>query len=60
MSGHRSFNELRQKMSPEALARAKAKAERMIREMPLNELKVARDLAEEHSRPAVAKAGGKQ
>ena len=50
MSGHRNFNELRQKMSPEALARAKAKAERMIQEMPLNELKVARNLAEQPPR----------
>jgi hypothetical protein len=60
MSGHRKFNELRQKMSHDALARAKAKAEQMIREMPLNEQRVARRLAEEHLRPAVAQAGSKQ
>jgi hypothetical protein len=31
----RNFKELEAKMSPEALARTKAKTEEMIREMPL-------------------------
>ena len=48
MSGHRNFNELREKMSSEARARAKTKAERMIREMPLHQLRVARNLTQEH------------
>jgi transcriptional regulator with XRE-family HTH domain len=48
MSGHRNFNQLRERMSPEARARAKTKAQRMIREMPLNQLRVARNLTQEH------------
>jgi transcriptional regulator with XRE-family HTH domain len=48
MSGHRNFNELREEMSPDARVRAKTKAQRMIREMPLNQLRVARNLTQEH------------
>ena len=41
------FRTLREKMSPEARARAAAKAEQMIRDMPLDELREARSLTQE-------------
>lgn len=41
------FRTLREKMSPEAQARAAAKTEAMIRDMPLDELRAARDLTQE-------------
>jgi transcriptional regulator with XRE-family HTH domain len=43
----KNFKELRAKMSPEARARSEAKAQQMIAEMPLYELRVARDLTQE-------------
>ena len=42
------FKELERKMSPEARARSEAKARRMIEEMPLNEIRAARELTQEH------------
>lgn len=43
----KNFGILRQKMSPAALARAEAKAEKMIQEMALDELREARRLTQE-------------
>ena len=43
----KSFKTLREKMSPEARARAGEKAERLIEEMPLNELRAARKMTQE-------------
>lgn len=40
------FRTLREKMSPEAQRRAAEKAEAMIRDMPLDELRAARDLTQ--------------
>lgn len=40
------FNELRAKMSPESRARAEVKAQAMLAEMPLNELRQARGLSQ--------------
>lgn len=42
----RKFAELRARMSPEAQARSKAKAEAMLEEMPLAELRQARGLSQ--------------
>jgi DNA-binding Xre family transcriptional regulator len=44
----RNFNELREKMSPERRARNDAESERMLREMPLDELRAARELTQQH------------
>jgi DNA-binding XRE family transcriptional regulator len=44
----RSFKELKAKMSPESRARAEAKAQQMIDDMALDELRAARDLTQEH------------
>src|SRR5437870_10962682 len=41
------FRTLREKMSPEAQRRAAEKAEAMIRDMPLDELRAARELTQE-------------
>lgn len=41
------FNNLKQKMSPEALARAEKRAKTILDEMPLNELRAARLLTQE-------------
>jgi transcriptional regulator with XRE-family HTH domain len=41
------FNNLKQKMSPAALARAEKRARTMLEEMPLNELRSARLLTQE-------------
>jgi len=41
------FKNLKQKMSPEALARAEKRAKKMLAEMPLNELRAARQLTQE-------------
>lgn len=38
----KNFNELRAKMSPEALAKAAARKEELIRNLPLDELRAAR------------------
>jgi transcriptional regulator with XRE-family HTH domain len=43
----KSFKTLREKMSPEARERASEKAERLIEEMPLNELRAARKMTQE-------------
>ncbi len=43
----RPFNELRNKMSPEARKRAAKKAVKMMAEMPLHELRRARDMSQE-------------
>ncbi|MFZ2223859.1 MAG: XRE family transcriptional regulator [Candidatus Deferrimicrobium sp.] len=43
----RPYRELREKMSPEARARAAAKTKEMLAEMPLNELRHARSLSQE-------------
>ncbi len=42
------FKELERRMSAEARARSEAKARRMVREMPLNEIRAARELTQEH------------
>ena len=44
----KNFNELRAKMSPEQRARAQAWTEEMLREMPLDELRAAREMTQEH------------
>ena len=44
----KSFKELERKMSPVARARSEAKARKMIAEMPLNEIRAARELTQEH------------
>lgn len=41
------FKNLKQKMSPAALARAEKRAEKILAEMPLNELRAARQLTQE-------------
>jgi len=43
----KNFKLLQEKMSPGAHARAEAKADKMIREMALDELRAARDLTQE-------------
>lgn len=40
------WSELRDKMGPERVARNRAKAEELLREMPLNELRVARKITQ--------------
>ena len=42
----RKFADLRAQMSPESRARAEAKAQAMLAEMPLNELRQARGLSQ--------------
>lgn len=42
----RKFSELRAQMSPASQARAEAKAQAMLAEMPLNELRQARGLSQ--------------
>lgn len=42
----KKFAELRAKMAPEALARVEAKAQELLAEMPLNELRQARGLSQ--------------
>lgn len=44
----RNFRELEAKMSPEARARAEAKAKKMLAEMPLDELREAREMTQVH------------
>ena len=41
------FKNLKQKMSPASLARAEKRAKRALEEMPLNELRAARQLTQE-------------
>ena len=43
----KNFNLLRKKMSPEARARSRAAADKMLREMALDELREARRLTQE-------------
>jgi DNA-binding XRE family transcriptional regulator len=43
-----NFDALRQRMSPEAQQAAKAKTTQMLREMPLQELRRARQLSQQH------------
>lgn len=43
----KSFKNLKQKMSPAALQRAEKRARKMLAEMPLNELRAARQLTQE-------------
>ena len=42
----KKFSELRAKMSPVSLTRSEAKAQAMLEEMPLNELRQARGLSQ--------------
>jgi len=42
----KKFSELRSRLSPEAQTRAEAKAQAMLAEMPLNELRQARGLSQ--------------
>lgn len=42
----KKFSELRSQMSPESRARAESKAQTMLAEMPLNELRQARGLSQ--------------
>jgi DNA-binding XRE family transcriptional regulator len=44
----KNFKELQAKMPPEARARSDAKAQQMIQEMALDELRAARALTQEH------------
>jgi hypothetical protein len=44
----KNFKELQAKMATEARARSEAKAQRMIQEMALDELRAARALTQEH------------
>ncbi len=44
----RNFRELEAKMSPESRARAEAKARKMLAEMPLDELREAREMTQVH------------
>jgi DNA-binding Xre family transcriptional regulator len=48
MGKARNFNELRAKMSPESRARSEAMAREMLVNMPLDELRAARNLTQEH------------
>ena len=44
----RNFRELEAKMSPEQIARSNAEVEQLIAEMPINRLRTARQLTQEH------------
>lgn len=44
----RNFHELRKKMSPESQEKARALAQKYNAEMPLDELRVARQMTQEH------------
>ncbi len=44
----KNFKELQAKMRPEVRARSEAKANAMIEEMPLDELRTALDITQEH------------
>src|ERR1017187_9439558 len=48
MAKARNFKELRSKMSPEAQARSEAMARETLANMPLDELRAARNLTQEH------------
>jgi transcriptional regulator with XRE-family HTH domain len=58
----KNFTQLQAKMSPKSRRRSEAKAERMVHEMALHELREARQLTQEHlakqlkvGQPAIAK-----
>jgi DNA-binding transcriptional regulator YiaG len=44
----RKFQELLDKMTPEPRVRAEARAQAAVKEMPLDELRAARDLTQQH------------
>ena len=44
----KNFHELRKKMSPEAQEKARVLAQKYTREMPLDELRAARQMTQEH------------
>jgi transcriptional regulator with XRE-family HTH domain len=44
----KNFHELRKKMAPEAQEKARTLAEKYIEEMPLDELRAARQMTQEH------------
>ena len=44
----KNFHELRSKMSPEARGKARALAQKYTEEMPLDELRAARQMTQEH------------
>lgn len=46
MAGHRKFNELRARRTPERRARNQAETERLLAEMPLAELRQAQELTQ--------------
>ena len=48
MAKARNFKELQAKMSPERRAESEALARKMLAEMPLDELRAARHLTQEH------------
>ena len=48
MAKARNFKELQARMSPEAQARSAAMAREMLANMPLDELRAARNLTQEH------------
>jgi hypothetical protein len=62
MTGHRPFNTLRERMSPERRARNDAATKTMLEEMTLHELRLAREKTQQDvarvlnvNQPAVAK-----
>ena len=44
----KNFNELRKRMSPEAQEKSRVLAQKYIKEMPLDELRAARQMTQEH------------
>ncbi len=61
----KKFSDLRAQMSPEAQARVEAKAQELLAEMPLNELRQARGLSQKMlsevlqvQQPAIARWSG--
>jgi len=44
----KNFRELEEKMGPERIAASNARVQKMLEEMPLNHLRAARDLTQEH------------
>ena len=49
----KNCKELQAKMGPERLARSRERVEQMIRDMPLDELREARAMTQEHLRLAL-------
>jgi hypothetical protein len=56
MSGHRPFNQLRKRMSPERRARNAAATKEMLGEMALHELRQARERSQEELARALRSA----